>query len=149
MSGGYDLGVTLRPGRMLWTCVAIALIAAPLAAHHSFAGEFDVSQAVQLKGFVRTVVLLNPHSYVYLDVTNSSGKVEQWKLEGPSIVHIQRNERGSRIVQAGDTFTVCGYAGIRKPAKGPRTLSAALLTLPNGDKRLWENNRVGKCEWDR
>jgi hypothetical protein len=146
---GYDLGVTLRPARILSLYVALALMTVPVTAHHSFAGEFDVSHAVTLRGVVARVEFLNPHSHVYLDVQAGSGKVERWAIEGPSIANIRRSEWNKQPVKTGDVIAVCGYAAINNAAKGTRRLSAAVLTMADGEKRLWENNRVGKCELDR
>src|SRR3977135_1376347 len=56
----------------------------PLSAHHSFAAEFDGSKKVTLEGKVVMLEMVNPHSWIHFDVTNSDGKVERWKAEGGS-----------------------------------------------------------------
>ena len=119
------------------------------AAHHSFAGEFDVSRPVHLRGVVASVEFANPHSRILLDVRTAKGTVERWALEGPSIVTIRRFEWNKQPLKAGDRIDVCGYAGIKRATRGSRKLSAAVLTMANGEKRVWENYRVGKCELDK
>jgi Family of unknown function (DUF6152) len=37
--------------------------ALPLAAHHSFAAEYDASKAVRIKGTLTKIDWTNPHSY--------------------------------------------------------------------------------------
>ena len=125
-------------------------------AHHSFAGVFDGSRALHLEGMVASVELTNPHSYIYLHVRTAEDGVERWALEGPSVLSLRR--RGwEQLVKAGETLAVCGYAarhdvttGGTQPVTGTsRRLSAAVLTLPSGEKRLWENYRQGKCVLDQ
>jgi hypothetical protein len=45
---------------------------APLAAHHSHA-NYDISKWTVLEGTVKQVVLIAPHSIVYLDVKSDRG----------------------------------------------------------------------------
>jgi len=49
-----------------------------LAPHHSFAAEYDNNKQVTVKGTVQKVMWVNPHAYVYIDVTDESGKVTTW-----------------------------------------------------------------------
>jgi hypothetical protein len=129
-----------------------------VAAHHSFLGEFDGTRALRLRGVVASVEMINPHSFIYLDVEAAEGGVERWALEGPSAFILQRRGWDRDIVKAGDSLGVCGYASRRdgggrrtEPVTGraARMLSAAVLILPGGEERLWENYRQGKCGLDR
>ena len=64
------------------TALALALPAAPLSAHHAFAGEFDSTKPVTLQGTVARLELINPHSWIHLDVNKSDGTIERWMIEG-------------------------------------------------------------------
>lgn len=60
----------------------LALAAAPQAmAHHSAAGEFDLSKSVVIKGTVARVDWGNPHIYFHIDVKEPNGAVTQWHVE--------------------------------------------------------------------
>ena len=53
-----------------------ALAVLPLAAgatlaHHGTNGQFDHSKSIEVSGIVTKLRFVNPHSYVYFDVTNS------------------------------------------------------------------------------
>jgi len=56
--------------------------AMPVAAHHSFAAEFDATKPVNVSGVVTKVEWMNPHTYFYIDVKDAqSGKVNNWACE--------------------------------------------------------------------
>jgi len=53
--------------------VGLLAAALPLAAHHSFAAEYDSSQVVTLKGTITQVDWTNPHIYLHIDVKDANG----------------------------------------------------------------------------
>src|SRR6185369_10321188 len=62
----------------------LLLAAVPVAAHHAFAAEFDSTKPVKLQGTVVKVEMVNPHSWIYIDVKNADGTTTQWMVEGGS-----------------------------------------------------------------
>ena len=62
--------------------VGLALTAAPVTAHHAFEAEFDANNPIKLRGTITRVELINPHSWIHLDVETSDGTVERWMIEG-------------------------------------------------------------------
>lgn len=62
--------------------VYLGLSASPIAAHHAFAAEFDVKNPITLEGTLVELELINPHSWIHLDVTKPDGSVERWMIEG-------------------------------------------------------------------
>jgi hypothetical protein len=64
--------------------VLISASAEALWAHHAFSSEFDASKPLTLRGTVKKVELVNPHSWFHIDVKDDSGKVTTWMIEGGS-----------------------------------------------------------------
>jgi len=56
----------------------------PLRAHHAFYAEFDSAKPLKLRGTVKKVELINPHSWFHIDVKGDDGRVTTWMIEGGS-----------------------------------------------------------------
>jgi hypothetical protein len=69
--------------KKLLLSVLLAGIAFPVLAHHSFS-MFDDKKEVVLKGEVKDFQWSNPHTWIQLNVTDASGKVVEWSIEGGS-----------------------------------------------------------------
>lgn len=83
---------------------AIAL-AAPLAAHHSH-NNYAISEFTNLEGVVKEVHLINPHSWVYVEVKGEKGEPQLWALEATGPGGLQRNGIKKEDVQIGDSVRV-------------------------------------------
>ncbi|HET8696875.1 MAG TPA: DUF6152 family protein [Gammaproteobacteria bacterium] len=92
------------------TGFAIFMAAAlPARAHHAFATEFDVNRPVELKGKVTKIELINPHSWITLEVIGKDGKPETWMVEGGSPNALVRKGVTKASVPVGSELTVRGY----------------------------------------
>lgn len=136
--------------------VVVTSTGGALRAHHSFAGEFDNSIAVTLEGVVTSVELVNPHSFIYLDVA-TEGAVERWALEGPGSTQMARMGFARDFVKPGDRLGACGYLARRDVTRTraepgtdtpSRKLQAAVLSMPHRGRFLWNNYGQGKCGLD-
>ena len=119
-----------------WTLiitVCCALLAAlPLAAHHSFAAEYDASKPVTVKGKVTQVEWINPHSWVHVDVAGEDGKVVNWSCETapPNTLYRQGWRRNS--IKEGDEVIIEGF--LAKDAS--QTMTARTVQTPDGKRLL-------------
>ena len=99
-------------------CVAglAALPVTPATAHHSHA-NYDITKWTVLEGTVKQLVLMAPHSLVYLDVKDEKGAVATWALEAGSPRGILNNGVKREDIRAGDPIRVRCHL-LRDGAKG-------------------------------
>jgi len=118
----------------------VAALGTPLGAHHSHA-NYDVSTWVVLEGTVKQLVLMAPHSVVYLDVKDDQGNVATWALEATNQRGILNNGVKPEDVRPGDAIKVRCHR-LRDGAKG---CLLGFVTPMHGDSA--RGHGVEK-EWD-
>jgi len=115
---------------------ASLVAAAGVAAHHSFAAEFDINRPVTLKGTVTKIEWTNPHAWVFIDAKDDKGATANWAVELVGINDLLRLGWGRDRVKTGDVIDVDGYGA----KNGTNTLNAAKVSLANGEV-VWESVR--------
>lgn len=107
-----------------------ALCTAPLAAHHSFAAQYDASQPLTLTGTVAKIDWTNPHIHIFLDVKDEKG-VTQWKLEGyPPNMLVRQGWQRDVTLKPGTVITVTGWRARLETNEG----AARFVTFSDGRK---------------
>jgi hypothetical protein len=86
-----------------------ALTAATAEAHHAFATEFDVNRPVDLKGKVTKVELINPHSWIHIEVVGDDGQAVTWMIEGGSPNALVRRGITKNSIPVGSELIIRGY----------------------------------------
>ena len=87
------------------TTVLLTLGLSLTSAHHSH-NAYEVTVWSELEGTVSDVLIMNPHSWMYLDVTDDNGEVTTWAIEAASPAQIYENGVKPEDVQPGDRVKV-------------------------------------------
>ena len=115
----------------------ITLIAAALgllattgrvAAHHSFAAEYDGNKPITLSGTLMKMLWSNPHAWIYVDVKSADGKVASWAFETGGANALYRRGWKKTDLPVGVVVTIDGYLA----RDGSRAVNATNIKLPDG-----------------
>ena len=88
--------------------VVVAAMAPPARAHHSFAAAFDADKPVTVRGVIVEAKLANPHSWIYLDVTDATGTVTRWGFEAQTPTALIRSGVKPEVFKLGSQVTIRG-----------------------------------------
>jgi hypothetical protein len=124
-------------------CAALVLGApattARLAAHHSFAAEFDANQPVTLKGTVVKMEWINPHTWIHLDVKNADGSVTRWMVEGGTPNTLVRRGFTKTSLMPGTEILIEGF----RAKNGANRANGADMILPDGRRLFMGSSGTG------
>lgn len=81
----------------------------PAVAHHSFAAEYDSAKAIEVTGVVTKLEWQNPHTWLYLDVTEPNGKIEHWAFSASPPGFLMRHGITKNDLKPGTILKVEGY----------------------------------------
>ena len=112
------------------TLVLAGLLCASVGAlaHHAFAAEFDAEQPLSVSGTVTKLKLVNPHSWLYLDITAPDGTVTNWGFEFGAPFALQERGLARTDLPPGAVVSIRGF----KSKNGKPYGYASTVTLKDG-----------------
>ena len=108
-------------------------VAFPAWAHHSH-GNYQLTEYTLLEGTVKEFHMVNPHTWIYLEVTDGGGQANLWALETTGIRGLTRIGVTRDTVKVGDTISVRCHQ-LRDGSKG---CLLGFLTPEGGVEKEWD-----------
>jgi hypothetical protein len=97
---------TRKASSIVFTMAALLLFCVPAFAHHGTGSSYDSAKTVSITGVVDEFVWANPHSQLFVNVTDAQGAVVRWGVEMNSPGVLARGGWTRRKLKAGDKVTV-------------------------------------------
>jgi exonuclease VII large subunit len=101
-----------------WTLsFAAAVVTGSMAAqaHHSISSVYDGSRRLTIEGTVAQFQLINPHPFLFIDVKDANGQVQQWRLEMDNRFELVAIGVTATTFKPGDKVVVTGSAARVQP----------------------------------
>lgn len=127
-----------RPAAAACAAISLAVLVAPLLAHHAFSSEFDAEKPVKLRGKITKMEWINPHAWMHIEVETDTG-TENWMIEaGPPGALVRRGWRKDSVKPGVDVL-VEGYRAI----DGSNKANGRDVTLPDGTRLFAGSSGTG------
>ena len=117
-------GVTVAVVVLLNTCT--------LFAHHSFTAEFDDKKPMTIRGTLTKVELTNPHGWLYLNVKDKNGKIQNWAVETGAPAAFMRRGGDKKALAIGTELIVDGWLA----RDGSNTMNGRAIKFADGREIL-------------
>ncbi len=108
-------------------------VAFPAWAHHSH-GNYQLTEYTLLEGTVKEFHMVNPHTWIYLEVTDGGGQANLWALETTGIRGLTRIGVTRDTVKVGDTISVRCH----RLRDGSNGCLLGFLTPEGGVEKEWD-----------
>jgi hypothetical protein len=116
--------------------LGMLISALPLPAHHAFAAEFDAKKTVKVRGKIAKVELINPHSWLHVDVENPDGTTTHWMFEAGTPNVLLRRGFTKNSLPVGTEVIVEGF----QAKDGSPRANGRDITFPDGKKLFLGSN---------
>jgi hypothetical protein len=111
--------------------VALLAVSDSMIAHHGNSA-YDEKNPITLKGTVTEFVWANPHSQIYLDVTDDKGNVIHWAIESQSPSVLTKNGWTRHSLNPGDHITITLIPAKNGAPVGFSGTTQGKVVLPDG-----------------
>ncbi len=88
------------------TVFSLACLLPQLALAHHGGAEYDLTKTVEFKAKLTKVDLINPHAWIYFDVTEQDGKISHHRCEMRSVHVLRRSGWTKELFPVGQQITI-------------------------------------------
>ena len=89
--------------------VGLHWFAGTASAHPSATPFYDEEKTVDIRGVVTRFVFMNPHPFLYVDVTDEQGNTTEWIIEFGGPVRLQKVGWTAKTFTPGEVITATGH----------------------------------------
>ena len=111
---------------MRWLIIFASLSA---WAQQTSPATYDTDRKVKFQGAVTRIDWTNPRAYIFVNVTDAAGMVENWAVEIGNPLELEKAGWKAGSLRIGDVVTVDG-----SPARGPSKRALAASVTRSGAK---------------
>lgn len=86
--------------------IVLFLAGADASGHHSAAVAYDIDKTITVEGVVTEVKWENPHTWVYVEGKDATGKAVQWSFEGAVPNQLYRRGVTPAVLKPGVKVTI-------------------------------------------
>jgi hypothetical protein len=147
-------------GRAAVIAAAGFVVASAASAHHGF-GNFDRSREIAVEGTITGIDFVNPHAYVYFEVTAADGTKTPHRCEMRAATVLRRSGWSAEMFKVGESIEITGapdrfdanscyvhtvvfadgttadrYAQLSKPAAAAAPAAPRAARLPSGEPNI-------------
>ena len=119
--------------RISLVAIAACALTVPAWAHHSH-GNYIMTEYLNLEGTVTEMHWVNPHIWIYMEVTDDNGESAVWALEAAGASGLMRQGITEDMVRPGDSISVRCHQ-LRDRSNG---CLLGFLTPEGGEEREWD-----------
>jgi len=95
--------------------LAMTLLTSQSYAHHGANSQFDQTKSLEVEGVITKLRFVNPHSYVYFNVSKADGSVENWRCEMRAATVLKRSGWSADMFEPGTIIRIEGVPARREP----------------------------------
>ena len=119
--------------KLILALLAAQLMALAAWAHHSH-GAYVMTEYIEFDGVVTDVYWVNPHAWVYADVENEEGVIENWALEAAGAATLIRAGLSEDTLTPGDPI----HVRCHQLRDGSNGCLLGYVTTEGGNEVLWD-----------
>ena len=108
--------------------------ALPAAAHHAVTPFYDLTKTVEFDGVVKRWIFKNPHSFIYLEVTDEKGQKTEWEIEMGAPIIMQKAGWTPETVKVGEVIHAKGSPSRAAGTHGLSQMAGGTLTRKDGSR---------------
>ena len=109
--------------------------------HHSVSAQYDFDWPFDFENAVFTRARwVNPHVYLFFEVENEQGEIEEWTIHTTGLRGLNRKGLGKEALVEGETYAI---RGVRAHTGRPEGFLGEIVLLDGSSLVIWSGDPLG------